>query len=193
LAEQYDPARTIVIDPAMAFGTGEHPTTRGVVRLMQSIVRPDDVVVDLGAGSAVLSIAAAKLGARRVVAIELDPDAEANAMDNIARNDVTSRVQYIQGDAQLLLPLVAPARVVLANIVSSVLLSLLPSIAAALTADGQVILSGILFDERDMMLEQVARGGWAVEHEDREGDWWSVTIRRVDGQQKFTPSSSVRG
>lgn len=193
LAEQYDPARTIVIDPAMAFGTGEHPTTRGVVRLMQLIIRPDDVVVDLGAGSAVLSIASAKLGARRIVAIELDPDAEANAMENIARNDVASRVQYIQGDAQLLLPLVAPVRVVLANIVSSVLLSLLPSIAVALTPDGQVILSGILFDERDMMLEQLVRGGWTVEHEDREGDWWSVAIRRADGPQKFTPSASARG
>ncbi len=69
LADQYDPASTIVIDPAMAFGTGEHPTTRGVVRLMQRVIRSGDSVADLGAGSAVLAIAAAKLGAARVAAM----------------------------------------------------------------------------------------------------------------------------
>src|ERR1044071_7957135 len=63
LAEGKDPARTIVIDPQMAFGTGEHQTTRGVLRLMQGVIRPGDRVADLGAGSAVLAIAAVKLGA----------------------------------------------------------------------------------------------------------------------------------
>jgi ribosomal protein L11 methyltransferase len=180
LASDYDPAHTIVIDPAMAFGTGEHPTTRGVVRLMQRVIRPNDLVADLGAGSAVLAIAAAKLGASRVVAIELDPDAESNAEENIARNDVSDRVRYLVGDASVLLPLVAPVRVVLANIVSSVLLALLPTIARAITQDGDVILSGILYDEREMMLSQFARSGWAVSGEDREGDWWSVAVRRAE-------------
>jgi ribosomal protein L11 methylase PrmA len=75
-----------VIDPGMAFGTGDHPTTRGVVRLMQGAVRPGDLVADLGAGSAVLSIAAIKLGAARAAAIEFDPDAIGNAEENVARN-----------------------------------------------------------------------------------------------------------
>ena len=65
LASDLDPSRTIVIDPGMAFGTGDHPTTRSVVRLMQRVTIRDARVADLGAGSAVLSIAAAKLGARR--------------------------------------------------------------------------------------------------------------------------------
>ena len=70
LAEGRDPARTIVIEPEMAFGTGEHQTTRGVVRLLPALLRAGDRVADLGAGSAVLSIAAAKLGASQVFAIE---------------------------------------------------------------------------------------------------------------------------
>src|SRR5439155_20907988 len=88
LADGQDPDRRVVVDPAMAFGTGEHQTTRGVIRLLQGVVRPGDHVADLGAGSAVLAIAAAKLGASRVIAIELDHDAIANAEENVERNDV---------------------------------------------------------------------------------------------------------
>lgn len=178
LAERYDAARAIVIEPAMAFGTGEHPTTRGVVRLMQRVVRPGDLVADLGTGSAVLAIAAAKLGAARVVGIEIDPDAITNAEENVARNGMADRVTIIEGDASLLLPLVAPVRVVLANIISGVLVALLPTIAASLGAGGRAILSGILREEREEMLAAFADGGWRVEDEDHEGGWWSATIAR---------------
>jgi ribosomal protein L11 methyltransferase len=145
---------------------------------MQGIIRDGDRVADLGAGSAVLSIAAAKLGAASVAAIETDPDAIGNAEENVARNGVGDRVQVIEGDAALLLPLVAPVRVVLANIISSVLVELLPTIAAALTPDGQVILSGILVDERDDMLA-VLKPEWVVIAEEAEEKWWSVAIERV--------------
>jgi len=178
LAGQFDPARTIVIEPQMAFGTGEHATTRGVVRLMQGVIRAGDQVADIGAGSAVLGIAAAKLGASRVVAIEMDPDAIPNAEENVVRNDVSERVTVIEGDATLLLPLVAPVRVVLANIISSVLTELLPVIGRSLTPDGVAILSGILMEERSGMLAAIAAGGWRVLSEDAEEQWWSVSICR---------------
>ncbi|MHB8839335.1 MAG: 50S ribosomal protein L11 methyltransferase, partial [Gemmatimonadaceae bacterium] len=144
LAEGRDPARTIVIEPEMAFGTGEHETTRCVVRLMPEVIRDGDVVADLGAGSAVLAIAAAKLGARRVAAIEMDHDAIANAEANVAANGAAERVTVLEGDAAVLLPLVAPVRVVLANILSSVITALLPAIGAAVPAGGAAIFSGIL-------------------------------------------------
>lgn len=176
LAGGGDPARMIVIEPEMAFGTGEHPTTRGVVRLMQGVIRGGDVVADLGAGSAILAIAAAKLGASRVAAIELDPDAIANAEQNVARNDVADIVRVIEGDAKWLLPLVAPVRVVLANILSSVVIELLPVIAGSLTRDGQVILSGILLEERSDMTAALAGSGWSVDREDREELWWSALV-----------------
>ncbi|MDH5234822.1 MAG: 50S ribosomal protein L11 methyltransferase, partial [Gemmatimonadota bacterium] len=85
LADGCDPATTVIIEPAMAFGTGEHPTTRGVVRLMQGVVRAGDAVADLGAGSAILAIAAVKLGAGRAFAIENDHDSIANAEENVTR------------------------------------------------------------------------------------------------------------
>ncbi len=179
LSEGREPATTIVIDPGMAFGTGDHPTTRGVVRLMQGVVRAGDVVADLGAGSAVLAIAAVKLGAARVAAIEYDHDAIENAEENVARNGVAGRVTVIEGDANVLLPLVAPVRLVLANIISSVLVELMPAIDAALAPDGDVILSGILWEERDAMLRVSAARGWRAVAEDHEDVWWSVRCERA--------------
>jgi len=123
----------------------------------------------------VLAIAAAKLGAGRVAAIEIDPDAIGNATENVARNNVEDRVTVIEGDAAALVPLVAPIDVITANIISSVLLELLPAMHAALAPGGHAILSGILSSERDMMLSAVS-GDWRVVDEDSEDTWWSATI-----------------
>jgi ribosomal protein L11 methyltransferase len=192
LAREFDPRAAVIIDPVMAFGTGEHATTRGVLRLMQGVplrspssrqsssrvIREGDVVADLGAGSAVLSIAAAKLGASRVAAIEIDHDSIANAEDNVRANDVSDRVEVLEGDAKVLLPLLAPVRVVLANIISSVLLDLLPVICSSLDHEGQAILSGILRDEREGMIAALEKNGWQIVDEDTEDAWWSVQIAR---------------
>ena len=175
-AEAGDAALAIVVEPAMAFGTGEHPTTRGVMRLMQDVIRPGDTVADLGSGSGILAIAAAKLGAARVFAIEVDPDAIGNAEENVARNGTSDRVHVLEGDAAVLLPLVAPVRVVLANIISSALLALSGAMRAALSSDGRAIVSGILVEERDEMVRALAAGGWRLVADDTEGDWWSATI-----------------
>jgi ribosomal protein L11 methyltransferase len=178
LADRFDAGERLIIDPGMAFGTGEHETTRGVLKLMQSVVRVGDVVADLGAGSAVLAIGAAKLGAARVAAIELDADAIDNAESNVAVNGVADRVSVIEGDAADLLPLLAPLRVVLANIIAPVLLSLLPTIAAALVPGGVAILSGILAAERSQIEDAAEVGGWRVLATEQEGIWWTVSITR---------------
>ena len=178
LADQYPASVRVVIDPGMAFGTGEHETTRGVLRLLSDVVRTGDTVADLGAGSAVLSIAAAKLGAKRVIAIELDPDAIGNAEDNVKQNGVGGSVSVLEGDASVLLPLVAPVRVVLANIISSVLIELLPIIARSVTPDGVAILSGVLTEEKGSIEAAAARGGWRMIATDQEGIWWSATVAR---------------
>lgn len=179
LADAHDPASTIVINPGMAFGTGEHPTTRGVVRLMPRQLQPGVTVADLGAGSAVLAIAAAKLGASRVYAIELDHDAIADAESNVLQNGVADRVHVFQGDAATLLPLVAPVQLVLANIISSVLIELLPIIGLSLASDGRAILSGILLEERETMQAVIAAHGWQIVEEDAEEIWWSASIARA--------------
>jgi ribosomal protein L11 methyltransferase len=143
---------------------------------MQGVVRAGDIVADLGAGSAVLSIAAAKLGGERVTAIELDHDAIGNAEENVAANGVADRVDVIEGDAVTLLPLLAPVRVVLANIISSVLIPLLPTIRLSLASGGHAILAGILREEREAMVQALDADGWMIEREDTEDLWWSVQI-----------------
>jgi ribosomal protein L11 methyltransferase len=174
-----DPSTTVVIDPAMAFGTGEHATTRSVIRLMQTIPLTGSVVADLGAGSAILSIAAAKLGASRAVAIEVDPDAAGNAIENIQANGVGDRVHFIEGDAFSILPLVAPVDAIFANILSSVLVELLPVMRDSLAPPGHAILSGMLCEERAAMLKEIEGAGWQVDREDAEEEWWSVLISRA--------------
>lgn len=178
LADGFDTRRTVVIDPGMAFGTGDHASTRGALRLLQASVAPGHVVADLGAGSGVLSIAAAKLGASQVFAIESDPDAIGNATANIERNGVVDVVHVFEGDAGVLLPLVAPVDVIVANILSSVLVDLLAAIAHALPPRGVAVLAGILVEERGAMLEAIEADGWNVRAEDTEEEWWSVALVR---------------
>jgi ribosomal protein L11 methyltransferase len=178
LADGLDAESTVIVDPGMAFGTGDHATTRAALRLMSRVVGAGDRVADLGTGSAVLAIAAAKLGAANVAAIELDPDAIGNAEANVRVNGVSDRVWVLLGDAGVLLPLVAPVRIVLANIVAPVLLSLLPTIGAALTPDGRAIVGGITEEERPAFASAVEDGGWRVEAEDCEENWWSAVVAR---------------
>ncbi len=168
----------IVIDPGMGFGTGEHETTRMSLSLLQAVVAKGDVVADVGCGSAVLAIAAAKLGAARVAAIEIDPLALANAEENVTRNGVGDRVAVVEGDAVLLLPLLAPLRVVVANIIAPVLLELLPVVQRAIVPHGDVIVGGILAAERDDFVRAVELDGWHLVNEQREGDWWGGHLRQ---------------
>ncbi|HEV2180895.1 MAG TPA: 50S ribosomal protein L11 methyltransferase [Gemmatimonadaceae bacterium] len=175
-AEVADAECPVIIEPAMAFGTGEHETTRGVLRLMQNVVQPGDRTIDVGAGSAILSIAAVKLGAARAIAIESDPQAIANAEENAVANGVADRVRVIEGDARVILPLVAPARVLFANIIASVVVELAPAMRAALSPNGRAVVSGILVDERPAVTASLARAGWCVESEFVEGEWWSSVI-----------------
>ena len=178
-AGEYAAKERIVIEPGMAFGTGDHETTRGVLRLLPGVLRPGDVVADLGSGSGVLAIAAAKLGARHVYAIEVDPDAAGNAEMNVGLNDVGASVTLMQGDAFALLPLVAPVQLALANIVTPALIELLPLMSAAVGREGRAILSGILGEESGRIRDALRDGHWRVTSTDEEGLWWSAAIVRV--------------
>ncbi len=176
LVEGHDPAHLVVIEPGMAFGTGDHASTRGAARLLDGVVRPGMLVADLGSGSGVLSIAAARLGAAQVWAIEADPDARGNLITNLSRNRVEEVVDLLEGDARVLLPLVAPVHVIAANILSSVILDLLPVMADALHPEGSAVIAGIMQDEREMMLRELNSGRWVVTDEEIEEEWWSARI-----------------
>jgi ribosomal protein L11 methyltransferase len=170
--------KVVVVDPAMAFGTGEHATTRGCLELLQMAAPEGKRVADLGTGSGVLAIAAAKLGAQRVVGIEIDPDAVPNAEANLALNGVSDRVTIIEGDAEPLLLLLRPFDLILANILSSAIRELFGSIDGSLSASGTAILSGILDEESDDMRQFLAARGWMIQCETIEDRWWSALIAR---------------
>ncbi|HEX6695050.1 MAG TPA: 50S ribosomal protein L11 methyltransferase [Longimicrobiales bacterium] len=170
----------ITIDPQMAFGTGEHATTRGMLRLMERAVRNGDTVLDVGAGSAILAIAAVRLGAVHADAVESDPDAIENAQENIDRNGVAQAVELACAlvDTTWLAGRNAYYDVIVANVLSGVLRPLLPSFHEALRPGGRLLLSGILQTEADGMIDAARAAGFALAAEDREEEWWSGLLTR---------------
>jgi ribosomal protein L11 methyltransferase len=177
------PGQVVVdVDPQMAFGTGEHATTRGCLRLLDDALRPGDRVLDVGSGSAILAITAAKLGALEAIAVEYDPDANLNARENVEGNGVESRVSIVEAmaDAELIAGF-GPFDVVLANILSGVIRPLLPVFRDALggSAEGRLIVSGILRAEAPEVVHDAEAAGFRVYEVDEEEEWWSALLRPV--------------
>jgi ribosomal protein L11 methyltransferase len=175
------PGQVVVdIDPQMAFGTGEHATTRGCLRLLDDALRPSDRVLDVGSGSAILAITAAMLGARECVAVEYDPDANLNARENVERNGVESRVEIVEAMADpALLRELGPFDVVLANILSGVIRPLLPAFRQTLggSGNGRLIVSGILRTEAPAVIHDAEAAGFRIVEVDEEEEWWSALLR----------------
>jgi ribosomal protein L11 methyltransferase len=168
------------VDPQMAFGTGEHATTRGCLRLLDAVVRSGDRVLDVGSGSAILAIAAVRLGATEAVAVEYDPDANLNARENLERNSVVGRVRIVEAMADdALLAELGHFDLVLANILSGVIRPLLPAFRRTLaaSADGRLIVSGILRTEADEVMRAAVAAGFHVERVDEEEEWWNALLR----------------
>jgi len=169
----------IVLDPGMAFGTAEHATTRGCLRLLDTRVREGDRVADIGSGSGILSIAAAMLGARHVLAVESDPMSCEAAEENVLANGVGDRVSIQVAEVQGTGPLPdGPYDGVVANIQRFILLPLLAAFRNSLTEGGWLILSGLLTEEREEILAATAGIGLRLDEEDQEGEWWSGAFTR---------------
>lgn len=162
----------IELDPGMAFGTGTHHTTALCLRCLEDIVRPDSVVFDIGTGSGVLAIAAAKLGASHVTAVDLDPVAVSVAKDNVAVNQVAALVQVRQGD--LLTGAEGQADVIVANIIADVIIQMLPEIPARLTPDGLLCASGIIADRGADVTAAMLDQGLLIEKVIEEGGWMAI-------------------
>lgn len=167
------------VDPGMAFGTGEHGTTRGMLRLLERAVSPGDRVLDVGTGSGILALAAVRLGAERVVALDVDDDALEVARRNLERNGAAGPVELLGAKASpALLALLEPLRfdVTAANILAPVLRPLLGPFRRLAAEDGELLLGGILEEEADGMREAAAECGWEAREEDRDDGWWTVRL-----------------
>jgi ribosomal protein L11 methyltransferase len=168
----------VVIDPEMAFGSGEHGSTRGALALLERHLKSGDRVVDLGSGSGIITIAAAVLGAGRATGVELDAEANEVAVRNAERNGVSGRVSFLEGDAAELAPLLGPCELLVSNILRSVNTRLLPAITAALAPAGLAVFAGMEAAEADVFRPVLARAGFTPVDEIVDAGWWAVAARR---------------
>jgi ribosomal protein L11 methyltransferase len=179
LPEAFDPdPLTVVLDPETAFGSGEHGSTRSALTLLSRLLRPGDRVLDLGSGSGILAIAAIKLGAASAAGIEIDLDANEVAERNAARNGVSDRVQFLEGDAAVIAPLIGPVDVLVANILRTVNTALLPVISAALDPSGIAIFAGMEQGEAEEFRHALAGQGFRILQETLDAGWWGVAAAR---------------
>ena len=169
----------VVLDPETAFGSGEHGSTRVALSLLERLLHPGDFVLDLGSGSGILALAAVKLGAARAVGIENDPEANVVAARNASRNGVEDAVEFLDGDAGDLAPLLGPADLVLSNILRSANTALLPAIARALIAGGTAIFSGMEVAEAPLFRPALESAGFRVLEERTDTGWWGIAARRT--------------
>jgi ribosomal protein L11 methyltransferase len=167
----------VVVDPEMAFGTGEHGSTRGALTLLARHLPPDAAVLDLGSGSGILTIAAIKLGARHAIGIEVDPDAVPVAEANAGRNGVGARVRFLLGDAGILAPVAGPVGLVVSNILRNANVALLDPIGRALGAGGVAIFAGMEADEAPLFRPRLEEAGFEPIDELVDAGWWSVAAR----------------
>jgi ribosomal protein L11 methyltransferase len=176
------------IDPGMAFGTGTHPTTQLCLELVEKIltapdVRPEETdVIDLGSGTAILSIAALKLGARHALGVDIDPEAVDAAKENAAVNGVEARLELGTGSLANILKgdfSIRRARLVLANILAPVLARLLDEgLAGLLTGDGALVLSGILAEQSPEVETAARKQRLRLVERLQVGDWVALWFER---------------
>ena len=173
------------LEPGMAFGTGLHPTTRLCVAALEKWVRPGDSFLDIGTGSGVLSLAAAKLGATPVWSTDIDPLAIRAAKENALRNGIALAPDGLHVE-QGSVPAGQAGRfkVIAANILAEVLVGLFEGayanvpLAEPLAPGGHLILSGILEERSEMVLSAAARYGLKEVERIQEADWVALVVRR---------------
>ena len=170
--------RRLTIDPKMAFGTGYHESTRLVLRLLPGVVRPGARVLDVGTGTGVLALAALAVGASSALGVDVDPWSVTNGTENATLNGMDDRFEVREGSLD-----VVPETgfdLVVANIIRSVLVPMLPDLRAKAVPGAPVVLAGLLKTERDAVLEAAGGAGLALEHEASENEWWACSLRTRD-------------
>jgi ribosomal protein L11 methyltransferase len=173
----------VKLDPGLSFGTGQHPTTAFCLeRVVQHRPGPTPCsMLDVGCGSGILAIAAAKLGYAPVEALDNDPEAVRAARANAALNEVTGLVKLARRDVRRL-PLRPPRRfdIVCANLLADLIQAHLPRLAAHVAARGTLVLAGILATEFDVVRDACARTGWESVADAQNKEWHSGAFRRRD-------------
>jgi ribosomal protein L11 methyltransferase len=174
----------IRIDPGMAFGTGTHPTTQLCLAAIEKHLRPGHAVLDLGTGSGILSVAAAKLGAGPILAVDIDAEAVRVAHENTELNGVAERIHIEQGSLAEILAgrfSLRAAELVVANILARVIIALLEQgLAQTIKPGGLLIASGILDSQAYEVRAALKAQGLIILAEEQLEDWVAIIARRSE-------------
>ena len=173
--EVQDGDLVIELDPGMAFGTGTHETTTMCMRELEKYVTEDSKVFDIGCGSGILAIAAAKLGAKDVIAVDLDEVAVKVAAENVAHNHVQDSVQVLHGN---LIDVVSDkADVVVANIIADIIKILAKDVHSCMKEDAVFISSGIIHAKVDEVKESLIENGFEIMEVKTLGEWNAIVAK----------------
>jgi len=164
----------IEIDPGLAFGSGLHPTTQLCLELLENMALTDQSVFDVGTGSGILAMAAWKLGARPILAVDNDDVAVRVAQENFTLNGVTAETAVGSANDNM----GQTWQIVIANIIAPVLIEILPDLAAAVSEGGQLILSGMLAEQEADMRAQVEALQLTVTNRHQIDDWVALVIAK---------------
>lgn len=170
----------IVVDlnPGAAFGTGLHPTTALCVRSLEALPLDDLRVLDAGAGSGILSVVAAKLGARAVDAVEIDPVSIRPLRENVALNGLSERIHVYEGDATRWLPSDEPYQLIIANILSRILIEAAANLTSALSPGARILLSGVIEPHAPEVIAAYVTHGCALVERTLLADWVALLLER---------------
>ena len=178
--EAYEAAEgehVIELDPGMAFGTGTHETTAVCLRTIEKHIAKGDRVVDVGTGSGILAIAAAKLGAGEVIAIDLDPVAVSSATENVALNGMSAQVDVRLGDL-LATPIAGEVHVVIANILADIILSFVQDVATVLSPGGKYIVSGVIVERQHDVEQGLIAHGFDILSTEVDNGWVAIVAQK---------------
>jgi ribosomal protein L11 methyltransferase len=172
----------IRIDPGMAFGTGTHPSTQLCLEILSDYILQNEIVIDIGCGSGILSIASVKLGADKAFGVDLDPEAITIAKNNAKSNNVGNRVNFAKGSATDVINgvfKINQAPLVVANILAHILKNLLnEGLDRLVKSGGILILSGILEDQTTEIINQAIKKGFEVIDQRQIEDWVGIALRK---------------
>lgn len=166
----------IEMDPGMAFGTGTHPTTVLSIQAIEKYLKPSDVVIDVGSGSGVLSIAAAKLGAGKVYAFDLDEVAVKSSRTNVDVNKLSDKITVNQND--LLQGIDLNADMIVSNILAEIIVKFIDDAWKNLKRDGIFITSGIIKQKEETVLEGLKNQGFEIVETAVLEDWVSIIAKK---------------
>ena len=175
--EEYNknPGEIIVqLDPGMAFGTGSHETTRMCIKALERHVNANSTVFDIGTGSGILAITAAKLGAEKTIGVDLDPVAVDSAKQNISYNDINN-IEILYGD--LMEVVKGKANIVVANIMADIIMFLTEQVKAFIINGGYFISSGIILCKKDEVINKLTKCGFTIEEINVEGEWVCIVAK----------------